>query len=190
MDEDISLIDEFLQGNESSFNRLVLKHQKRVFNIIYAILSNYEETNEAAQDVFVSVYRSLKNFRKESNFATWLYRIAVNQARNRYNKVKRIARVTYSIDDPIYAEEGEIERSIPDTNTAVNELEKKELNRKISDSISQIPMKYKEVVILRDVEGMDYMEIQNVTGLNEGTIKSRLHRGRCFLKDLLKKAGT
>lgn len=185
MEEDITLIDEFLQGNESAFNRLVLKHQSKVFNIIYGVLGNYDDTNEVAQDTFVNVYRGLKKFRKESSFSTWLYRIAVNLARNRYKKVKRIANVTYSIDEPIKTEEGEIERSIPDPATAAGELEKKELRSKIQECVARLPIKYKEIVVMRDMEGMDYKEIEEITGLNMGTIKSRLHRGRWQLKELL-----
>lgn len=186
MEEDTTLIDEFLQGDESSFNRLVLKYQRKVFNIVFGILGNYDDTNEVAQDVFVNVYRKLKKFRKESQFSTWLYRIAVNGAKNRYKKIKRQTLVAYSINNPIETENGPIEKTIPDTHTAREELEKKELSSKIQKFITKLPLKYKEIIVMRDIEGMDYKEIGEITGLNEGTIKSRLHRGRWQLKILLK----
>lgn len=190
MEEDIVLINEFLQGNESSFNRLVLKYQKKVFNIIYGILGNYDDTNEVAQDTFVNVYRGLKKFRREARFSTWLYRIAVNLAKNRYKKIKRIARVTYSLDEPVESEDGPIARTIPDPDsaTARENLEKKELSNKIQECITKLPLKYKEIVVMRDIQGMHYREIEEITGLNEGTIKSHLHRGRWQLKNLLQEA--
>jgi RNA polymerase sigma-70 factor (ECF subfamily) len=188
MEEDLALIDEFLQGNESSFNRLVVKYQTKVFNIIYGILGNYEETNEAAQDVFVNVYRALNKFRRESTFSTWLYRITVNTAKNRYVRMKRLSKNTLSMDAPLITEDGTIERSIADPKNTEDEILRKELQAKISESIDQIPLKYKEVLVMRDIENMDYKEIQGITGLNEGTIKSRLHRGRWCLKEILKGA--
>ncbi len=184
MDPDAELIEDFLSGREEAFNRLVLRHQKMAFNIAYRFLGNYEDASEVAQDAFVKAYRSLRKFRGESKFSTWLCSIVINLSRNKYRRRKRF----YSIDEPIDTGEGEVRVEIADRSERPDEtLERKEMSRRIQECLNRISPEHREVLILRDIQGMGYNHISHLLRCAEGTVKSRLHRGRVELKKLLER---
>jgi RNA polymerase sigma-70 factor (ECF subfamily) len=178
----------FQEGRKKSFDELVIRYQDRVFNICYRILGNYEDANDCAQDTFIKVYRSLAGFRFRSSFSTWLYRIAVNTCKNRlvssaYRRNRSMVRINGSTNG-----DGE-ERSmdIGDcTHTPNGTFERKERGAVIQEAIESLPENQRTVVVLRDVEGLAYEEIAEVTGLNLGTVKSRIARARERLKEKLK----
>ena len=184
--EDAVLIRAFREGDKAAFDNLVLKHKDRVFNLCYRLLGDYEEANDSAQEAFIKVYGSLKKFRFESAFSTWLYRIAVNTCKNKLkSSAFRQKRKMIPIDNPVSGNMIHPGQEIQDEGQSpAMELEKKERMRVIQEAINALPPDQKEVVTLRDIEGFSYEEVAEITGFNLGTVKSRLARAR---QDLRKK---
>ncbi len=182
-DEDMELVSLCRKGNVDSFERIVKKYQKNLWNIIYRILNNYEEANEIVQEAFICAYKGLKDFRGDAKFSTWLYRIAINLSRNRLRKMKKKRYYEkFSIDNLSENDGTFIRRKlICNKPLAVEIAEKKELKEKISECISLLEDEFKEVLILRDIEGLTYSEIENILNIPEGTVKSRLSRARKFI---------
>ncbi len=187
-EEDKALIRAIQSGDRAAFDKLVLRHKDRLFNLIYRFLGDYQEANDCAQETFINVFKSLKKFRFESTFSTWLYRIAMNTCKNRlkssaYRWDKRTVSLETSDgstrDNPV----AEIVNGSP---SPVIQLEKKERMMRIQNAINSLPEKQNRVVVLRDIEGLAYQEIVDITGLNLGTVKSRLARGRLALRSKLK----
>ena len=187
-DNDRTLIRDFLSGNRSAFDRLLLRHKDRVFSLCYRFLGDYQEAEDSSQDVFVKVYTSLKRFRFESSFSTWLYRIVFNTCMNKLNSLKyRFAKGSVSLKDLENRREGAQEREIRDDGpTPAMELERKERMELIQEAINSLPPRQKVAVILRDIQGLSYEEIADITGWNIGTIKSRIARARLGLRDRLR----
>lgn len=186
--EDSVLVKAFLALDSGAFDTLVLKYKDKVFNLCYRMLSDYEEANDCAQETFVKVYRGLKNFRFESSFSTWLFRITVNtcknkQASTKYRQSKAMIRIDAfreSENGSVYTVEIADEKLSP-----VIELERKEKQARIQKAIDTLPDEQKTVVVLRDVEGLSYEEIAQITGYNLGTVKSKLARARESLRERL-----
>lgn len=187
-EEDAGMVSAFQAGSDAVFDRLVLKHKDRLFNFCYWFLGDYQEANDAAQETFIRVYRSLKKFRFESAFSTWLYRIAVNTCRNRlksaaYRERKNVVR----LDNPGAPEGADSSVEIGDeSRSPMIELERKERWMLIKKAIDSLPPEQKTVVALRDIEGLSYDEIANITGFNLGTVKSKLARARLDLRKKLR----
>jgi RNA polymerase sigma-70 factor (ECF subfamily) len=185
---DLEHVKAFQDGDIKSFDVLVGRHQDRVFNICYRMLGNYEDAGDCAQDVFIRVYKSLGGFRHQSAFSTWLYRIAVNTCKNRlasaaFRRERSVLRINGARDGT--GEEHVVE--IGDrTHTPNGNFERRELEAVIQEAILSLPDKQRTLVVLRDVEGMTYDEIVKITGLNLGTVKSRIARARERLKHRLK----
>jgi RNA polymerase sigma-70 factor, ECF subfamily len=183
---DAELIAAYLAGSEEAFNRLVLRHHRMAFNLAYRFVSDYEDANDLAQEAFIRVHKSLSRFKAKCSFKTWLYKIVLNLARNRYRWKKRrgeFAKV--SLDNPAREpERGPIE--VPDETLSVGtQIRRKEIQARIEDSLNQLPAEFREVLVLRHIEGMTYTEMSNLLGCAEGTIKSRLHRARLEARRLL-----
>jgi len=185
--EDFILIKAFLAGDNTAFDKLVLNYQTRVFNTCYRILGNYEDANDSAQDVFVKVFRSLNKFRFRSSFSTWIYRIAINTCRNKLRSAGYRHRMkTLRLDQTVNQEDGSYSLEIgDDKRTPEKELTRKEKWILIQQAIDSLPESQKTVVILRDIDGFTYEEIASITGLNPGTVKSKLARARKILQDKL-----
>ncbi|MBW1972090.1 MAG: sigma-70 family RNA polymerase sigma factor [Deltaproteobacteria bacterium] len=175
-DEDIKLIDQFLSGKEVGFNRLVLKYQNRIYNLCMRMLNNEDDALEVSQDVFLAVFVNLKKFRRESRFSTWLFAIAINHCRNKLRKKIK-------------------EEDIPDNYEEIDLkspykiLKEKEIKRLISEAIKKLEQPYREAIILRDIEDLSYQEMSKIMKVEIGTVKSRVHRARSKIKQILKKAG-
>ena len=189
VDPDVELIQEFLKGKEEAFNRLVLSYQNKVYGLCYRITGNLDEAEEVAQEVFITIYKSLKDFRGDSRFSTWLYRITVNHCKNR---MKYLGRRGYyqseSYDQPVEMEDGEVARQIETEDMdALSKLEQKEVQGLVQAKINELEEEHREVILLRDMEGLSYEEIADILGLAEGTVKSRIHRARLELKEKLEK---
>jgi len=187
--EDYSLIHNFVKGDIASFDKLVIKYKDKIFNLCFKFLADYEEANDCAQETFVSVYRSLKSFRFEAAFSTWIYKIAVNICRNKlvsadYRRKKKMIRLDAPLDD---TGESDCVLEIGDSRlTPEVELEKNEKNQVIQEAIESLSSDQREVVVLRDIEMLSYEDISRVTGLNLGTVKSKLSRARMSLADKLR----
>lgn len=187
-EQEAAWIEAFLAGDIDAFDRLVLRYKDRVFNLCYRLMGEYEQADDCAQDTFVKVYRSLKNFRFESSFSTWLYTIAVNHCRNkRKSRQYRFWRRTVPID-PLKKGDGsgclgEIEDPAP---SPFVQMAKSEQDALLLQAISSLQEKHRTLIILRDMEGFSYDEIVRITGYNLGTVKSKLARARQLLRNKLK----
>ena len=185
--EDEALVKDFQIGGVGAFDKLVLKHKNRVFNLCYRFLGDYDEANDCAQETFVKVYYSLKKFRLGSAFSTWLYRIAVNICKNRLKSAEyRHSRKMVRLDNPKQSEKGTYSVEIADHSLSpVTVLERKERQMLIQSAIDSLPEEQKAVVILCDIEGLSYAEIARISGYNLGTVKSKIARARERLREKL-----
>lgn len=188
-DEDHELVSLCKQGDIAAFEVLVKKYQKRVFNIAFRMIGNYDDACEVAQDTFVSAYKSIKQFKGMSKFSTWLHTIAVNLSKNRRRQLgTKHYHEQFSLDDPLVTEEGRINIETASADPApLERLEQKETQQKIQDCINRLDDEFREVLVLRDIQGFSYEEISSMLTIAEGTVKSRLFRAREEVKALLKK---
>lgn len=188
-DEDYELVSLCKQGDVAAFEALVKKHQKRVFNIAFRMIGNYDDACEVAQDTFVSAYRAIKKFKGMSKFSTWLHTIAINLSKNRRRQLgAKQYHEQFSLDDPLTTEEGQINVETASGDPSPQErLEGEEAQQKIQDCINRLDDEFREVLILRDIQGFSYEEISSMLNIAEGTVKSRLFRAREEVKALLKK---
>lgn len=174
--------------DEKAFEELMRMYQHKVYNLVYRMIGNADEAEEIAQEVFVTVWKAIDGFRGDAKFSTWLYRISANHCKNR---MKYLGRRSYNATGELNeATEREAASAAPtslrphlDGPEAV--LEGIELERAVQDGIAQLDEDHRALVVLRDVEDLSYEEIAKVTGLELGTVKSRLHRARLQLKDFL-----
>lgn len=171
----------FQSGREEGFNRLVLRHKDRIFGLCLRLLAgNRDEAEDAAQEAFVKAFHGLAEFRLEARFSTWMYRIAVNVCKNRqasksYREASRHRDLEAADDD------GGASSPSP-----AQVLEAKGRRERIESAIARLPGDQRLMVVLRDIEGRSYEEIAEVTGLNPGTVRSRLNRGRLQLQEWLR----
>ncbi|MBN1637373.1 MAG: sigma-70 family RNA polymerase sigma factor [Ignavibacteriales bacterium] len=172
LDEDYETIQDFIKGNENAFTKLVYRHREKVKNLIYLTLSDAEYIDDISQDVFINVYHKVKEFRFESKFTTWLYRITINKCRD-YLRKKKVRSIFSSI--------GENEEQIKGK-SQIEDFDKMKILRQ---AIEKLPDKLKTPLLLRDIEGYSYNEICEQLHLEIGTIKSRIFRAREFLRAIL-----
>lgn len=182
------MINAFKGGNKTAFDGLVLKYKDMVFNLCYRFLGDYQDANDTAQDTFIKAYKTLKRFRAESSFSTWIYRIAVNTCKNKVKSLEhRYRKQTRSLDNPGTAGNDNLLIEIADESLSPPiELEKKERSILIQKAIKSMPKAKKEIIILRDMEGLSYEEIMTITGLTLGTVKSKIARARSDLREKLR----
>lgn len=186
-DEDYEFVSLCKKGDVDAFEVLVKKHQKRMFNIAYRMIGNYEEACDIVQDAFLSAYRSIKSFKGKAKFSTWLYTIVMNLSKNRLKQLRtQLHREKFSVDDPTNNGKirGELASSGP---SALESLERRDVQRKVQECINSLDEEFREVLILRDIQGFSYDEINNLLEIPEGTVKSRLFRAREAMRDCLKK---
>lgn len=183
---DSDLIDRYLAGSDEAFNRLVLRHQRRAINLAYRFLGNYEDACDVAQEAFVRVHQHLGRFKGDCSFKTWLYKIVLNLARNKYRWKKRRGDFgKVSIDNP-GGDNPNHPMEISDATLSVGrEVRRKEIQRRIEESLNRLPKRYREILVLRHMEDLSYSDISKMLGCAEGTIKSRLHRARIEMRKLL-----
>jgi len=173
--------------DEQAFNELVLRYQDRVFGLCLRMLGHRAEAEEIAQEVFCTVFKTVRQFRGESKFSTWLYRVTLNHCKNRLKYLgRRHYRETRSLDD---VQESRFDESAlprqpgrPD-----QRLEEALLQRLVGEEIVGLDEEQRALLLLRDVQELSYSEIMEITGLPEGTVKSRLHRARMALKARLQR---
>ncbi|MCM8535633.1 MAG: sigma-70 family RNA polymerase sigma factor [Lentisphaeraceae bacterium] len=186
---DNELIASFKKGSETSFDTLVERHFVKAYQIAHGILRSNEDAEEVVQDSFAKIHRVLHEFRGDSKFTTWMYRIVSNYSKNKYRWNKRRgAKKSLSIDAPLSGDDtGNIGMTLPgkemnpQRGTSYNELEKGVY--KHLDAISPL---YREVLVLRNLEGYSYEDIANLLDCKIGTVKSRIARGREELRNRLK----
>lgn len=187
--EDAELVSSCKVGNIDAFEALVKKYQKKMLNIAYRMIGNYEDACDIVQDTFVSAYKSIKNFEERANFSTWLSAIVINLSRNRLKQMKiQNNREAYSIDNPVLTDEGQINlEPMSNEPSILKNLELKDTQQKVQRCINSLDNEFKEVLVLRDIQGFSYDEISDMLKIPEGTVKSRISRARYAFKDCLKK---
>ena len=172
IEDDYSIIRQFIEGDKSAFQVLVKRHKEKVRNIIYITMNNSALVDDIAQDVFITVYRNLKHFRFESQFTTWLYRITVNRCKD-YLRRMNVRKIFSPIDEGYEVSEF----STP--------TEDNDISKIVTEAISKLPLKLRMPLILKDIEGFSYQEISETLKCEMGTVKSRIFRGREKLKEIL-----
>jgi RNA polymerase sigma-70 factor, ECF subfamily len=176
-------------GDARAFEILVNRYQKQMFNIAFRMTGSYEDTCEIVQEAFLSAYRSIRKYRGEAKFSTWLYSITINQTRSRLKETRnRTLHEELTIDDPPGEESGFPAEQIASGQIGVAEqVEQKEINEKVQECINALDDEHREVLVLRDIQGFSYEEMAAMLKLPDGTVKSRLFRARLLLKDSLGK---
>ena len=185
MEQDAQLVQQCLQGDASAWEELVRRHTRRIFNICYRFTGNGTEAEDLAQDVFLRVYRTLGSYRSaHGGFATWVTSVTRNLLIDHYRRTKR-DRVTDSLDDAMPAVENkESSARRPDELALLGEL-----SGQVQVALTKLSPDLREAVILRDLQQLEYGEIQRVLSVPEGTVKSRINRGRIELARILQQMG-
>lgn len=183
-EEDAELLKAVLAGDGTAYRGLVEKYQNRVYGMVYGMLRNREDARDITQEAFVKAFRNLEGFRLEASFYTWLYRIAMNLAIDFTRKRKR--RESAGFDEGIAArdEDGGISE-IHHGDSPRKALERKQLFQQIMTAMDTLPEDQKQVILLRELEGLSYKEISEVMDIPEGTVMSRLFYARKKLQKLL-----
>jgi len=178
------LLEAVRAGDTTAYRGLVEKYQGRVYAMVYGMLRNREDARDLTQDAFIKAYRNLANFRLESSFYTWLYRIAMNLAIDFTRKRKR--REASGFDESVAArdDDGDIAQ-VHHEDSPSRTLERKQLYGRIMDALDKLPADQKQVILLRELEGLSYKEISDVMEIPEGTVMSRLFYARKKLQKLL-----
>ncbi len=174
------LIIKSQNGDINSFEILIENYQKYAFNIAYKMMHNYDDANDVTQEAFIKVFQYIKNFKRDSSFSTWLYRIVINTCKDEFKKRNKIQ--TISID-----EEDSYKEVKDDSKTPDEILESVEMRETIDRAINSLSSNYKEIIILRDIKELSYKEISEQLELPIGTIKSRICRARIELRNTLRK---
>jgi RNA polymerase sigma-70 factor, ECF subfamily len=180
--DDHRLIADCLQGRPAAFGELVSRYQDRLFNTVYRLLDNAEDAQDVVQEAFLNAYQSLDSFKGDSQFYTWLYRIAFNTAVS----LKRKQRVVLSLHGTREGR-GDVEPPDPsEYSQPEHALQQAEEERRIQRALNRLSPEHRTVLILKDMEGEKYEAMAEVLEVPIGTIRSRLHRARLELRELLR----
>ncbi|PID50170.1 MAG: RNA polymerase sigma factor RpoE [Proteobacteria bacterium] len=173
---DLELVQRIQAGDKKSFDVLVLKYQHKVINLIMRYVRDHDTAQDVAQEAFIKAYRGLKNFRGDSAFYTWLYRIAINSAKNYLVSQGRRAPLTDI--DAEEAEQYDGESALKEYGTPENEMLREEIQRVVTEAIESLPDDLRTAIVLRELEGMSYEEIAETMDCPIGTVRSRIFRAR------------
>ncbi len=187
-DLDRSLLRRLQARDEQAFRDLIDGHRDKVYNICYRMLGNKHEAEDVAQEVFITVFKTISSFRGDSKLSTWLYRIAVNHSKNRIRYLaRRHDRDREELDETGNAASGSIGGGGPASPDRA--LEEQQLEAVVREAIHSLDDDHRVVVVLRDLEDLSIEEVCEITGLPDGTVKSRLHRARLVLRKKLQQHG-
>jgi len=182
--EDTALIQEALAGHQSAFARLRQKYHDAIFNLIYRMIREKDEVEDLTQEAFIKAFASLSSFNDEFAFSTWLYKIATN---NCIDHIRRKKLQTFSIDKPIESKESDFSFELPDTNDEPDqEMIARQRKKLLDDAINSLPPKYRQVIVMRHQEEMEYQEIAHILKLPLGTVKAHIFRARELLYKYLR----
>jgi len=174
---DADCVRRIQHGEVDAFEVLVRRHEKTIFNLVYRMLGDYDDAIEVSQEVFLSAYRAIGQFRGDANFSTWLYRIALNHATTRRRSNNSRQHRTAPIED--------IELIRDSQPGPAETLEKKEMQERVQLALNKLSPEDAAVILLRDLQDVPYDEVARLLEIPVGTVKSRLHRARQALKSLL-----
>lgn len=177
---DADLVRRAKEGDERAFESLFGRHHKRIFSITYGMLRNHADAADATQEAFVRAYRSLARLEAEGAFRGWLAQIAVNICRDILKRPRVISR---SLDEPVASDESEYRLEVPDDAIGPERASlNRELQQVLRKAIGSLTPDHQAVITMHHLEGMDVLDIADVLGVSEGTIKSRLSRARAELR--------
>lgn len=177
--DETELVNASRKGNQDAFATLVQFHQRRVFNLVYRMLQDYEEANEITQEAFLAAWQGLPSFRGDARFSTWLYRIAYNCCLKQLELRKR----DRALQVAMQAEQVLAQESFDEY--AAAELDAEDRQELVRSQLSTLPAKYRVVLVLRHLQEMTYEEIAEILKMPVGTIKTHLFRARNLLKERL-----
>ncbi len=186
--EEQLLVDRCRRGDRESFAQLMRLHEKQIFNFTYRMLGSEGEAEDLTQDIFIAAFRGIRSFRGEAKFSTWLYRIALNQARNR---IKYLSRRNFFVRQRRRADYGvntasESIEALPDgAPTPEQWTMTRDLAAQVQECLNHIPLAARQILVLRDIQGFSYDELSEMLSLKPGTVKSRLHRARAAMRECL-----
>lgn len=182
-DMETKIIKKAAKGDKDAFEKLIIKYEKRVYNIAYQMFGNEHDAMDVAQDVFIKVYQSLHKFNNKSAFSTWLHRITVNTCIDAHRKRKKDKQVE-SIDETRENDDGVLTKQYVDKGLTPEEAAiKKENIMMVREAIDSLKEDHKAIIILRDIKGYSYDEIADILEVSIGTVKSRIARARSQLKN-------
>lgn len=185
-EEDLLWLSKFKEGNRRAFDFFVRKYQRRLFGIIYNMTGNKEDTSDLLQDVFIKAYKSLENFKGDSQIYTWLYRIATNTALTFLQNCKRHRTLSLENFSPDNEAIPEFLLKDPKSEKGDRQALLKELQEKLNEALQKLSITHRSVIVLFEIEGISHAEIGKILGCSEGTVRSRLHYAKEQLKQLLK----
>ncbi len=178
------LISKSKAGDTDAFEKLVGMHDKKAYNIALRIMGNEEDAKDMSQEALIRVYRSIRDFKEQSSFSTWLYRIVTNVCLDELRKRKNAK--TVPVDGTIETEDGEMHLEVGVEHETPEEVYVKQERKKvILNAISELNEEHRSAIVLRDIQGFSYEEIAAMLDLSLGTVKSRINRARHALKDKL-----
>ena len=176
---DAELVQQIINGNSNAFRFLVAKHQRLVLHVVGRIVQRQEDVEDICQEVFMKVYSKIGHFRGDAKLSTWIARIAYNTSISHIRKEDR--------GEHSYDENPKLVAAETDESAAHHPVEKEEIKRYLMQKIEELPVQYRTVLTLFHLEEFSYREIEEITGMPEGTIKSYLSRARNILKEKLEK---
>lgn len=175
-DVDQLLVERVQRGEQGAFDLLVRKYQHRILAVISRYINDYAEAQDVAQDTFIRAYRALGNFRGDSAFYTWVYKIAVNTAKNHLvAQGRRPPTDDVAVDDAMHFT---ADSQLKDRATPENELLRQEIERNVTIAVDELPEELRMAITLREVDGLSYEEIAETMNCPIGTVRSRIFRAR------------
>lgn len=182
--DESALVAELQSGSDAAFDWLVTHYHGPVFSLLYGMLGDSSDAADCTQEVFLKAFRGIRAFRRGSSLKTWLYRIGVREALNHKRWHWRHSRQQVSLEAERESEQGFAEPEAQ-TESPYDSVAAKELRDTVQRALTMVPEVYRAAVILRDLEGFSYEEISEVLDISVGTVKSRMMRGRRWLRDIL-----
>ncbi len=182
-DEDV--MERCAQGSELAFRALVQRYRGRIMNLVSRFINDRDRAEEISQEVFLRVFRNRERYRKSGKFSTWIFTIAVNLTKNEIRSRVR-HKGTFSLD-ALEEDTGGQGLPFPDANPLPDErMNAGEIRSKVAEALRKLPPRYREAVVLRDIEGLSYEEVGQILRIPGGTVRSRINRARLMLKERLR----
>ena len=174
--EEAQVIERVLAGDVNAYEQLVTQYEKSVYNLALRMVDNPEDAADMAQDAFIKAYNNLSGFRGDSKFSVWLYRIVSNVCLDFLRKQSRRPAVSLSVED----DDGEdVQLDVPDDSMSPQQMLERKLTREaVREGLKQLPEDYRQILLLRELQGLSYDEIAQTLDIGVGTVKSRIFRAR------------
>jgi len=180
---DLDLIREFKKGNQRSFEELLERYTNKVYSLASRFTRNQEDSEEVLQDVFITVFRKIAGFEGKSSFSSWLYRVTVNAAFMKLRKRRQNRSVP--LEDVIPHYQNTMLLRTSEKNHGDSVTHRNQLLSAMEEAIRQLPEDYRPVFVLRDIDGLSSREVSKILNISVAAVKSRLHRSRLMLRNLL-----